>query len=175
MARLEILQFPDPRLRTIAAPVEQFDAELAQLADDMIESMYGAAGIGLAATQVNRHVRMLVLDVSEAQDTPRIYVNPEIVSSEGTQVCEEGCLSVPGTWAEVSRASQVTVRAVDPFGEPFEETVDGTHAVCLQHEIDHLNGKLFVDYLSPLKRNLVRRKLEKQRRQASRDTARAAL
>jgi peptide deformylase len=130
----------------------------------MTETMYAAQGIGLAATQVNVHQRLLVLDVSENQDTPRVYVNPRIVASEGTETCEEGCLSVPGIYAEVSRADKVRVAAFDPHGEAFEEDLEGLHAVCLQHEIDHLNGKLFVDYLSPLKRRMVSKKLEKQRK-----------
>ncbi len=172
MAIFEILEFPDPRLRTVAKPVTAFDAALQELAADMIETMYSATGIGLAATQINRHIRLLVLDISESRDCARVYVNPEILSEEGTQVCEEGCLSVPGTWADVTRASRITVRACDQFGKNFEETIEEMHAVCLQHEIDHLNGKLFVDYLSPLKRQMVRRKLEKQKKQASRDAAR---
>lgn len=175
MAKLEILEFPDPRLRTVAEPVTVFDSALQQLADDMVETMYAAVGIGLAATQVNRHIRMLVLDISENRDQHRVYVNPQILSQEGTQVCEEGCLSVPGTWADVSRASRITIEASDQFGKKFEESLEEMHAVCLQHEIDHLNGKLFVDYLSPLKRQMVRRKLEKQKRQATREAARAAL
>ena len=166
MARLEILETPDPRLRTVAKPVESFDAALSQLVDDMIETMYDAQGIGLAATQVNVHRRLMVLDVSENQDSPRLYVNPEILESEGTETCEEGCLSVPGIYAEVSRAEKVRVRAFDRNGEAFEEDLDGMHAVCLQHEMDHLQGKLFIDYLSPLKRRMVTKKLEKQRKQA---------
>jgi peptide deformylase len=167
MAQLEILETPDPRLRTVARPVETFDAELAQLAEDMIETMYAARGIGLAATQVNVHRRLLVLDVSEAQDTPRVYVNPTIVASEGTETCEEGCLSVPGIYAEVTRAEKVRVAAQDVRGETFEEDLDGMHAICLQHEMDHLEGKLFIDYLSPLKRRMVTKKIQKQRKQAT--------
>lgn len=166
MARLEILETPDPRLRTVAKPVEQFDGELSRLVDDMIETMYQAQGIGLAATQVNVHRRLLVLDVSENQDNPREYINPEIIASEGTETCEEGCLSVPGIYAEVSRAEKVRVRAQDRSGEAFEEDLEGMHAICLQHEMDHLVGKLFIDYLSPLKRRMVTKKLEKQRKQA---------
>ena len=166
---------PDPRLRTVAKPVETFDDDLVQLVDDMIETMYEARGIGLAATQVNVHRRLLVLDVSEAQDSPREYVNPEIVESEGTETCEEGCLSVPGIYADVRRAERVRVRALDRHGKPFEETVDGMHAVCLQHEMDHLEGKLFVDYLSPLKRRMVLKKLEKARKQAEQNARKARL
>ncbi|MBT8063536.1 MAG: peptide deformylase [Xanthomonadales bacterium] len=175
MAKLEILEFPDARLRTVAKPVETFDDELRRLADDMIETMYAAQGIGLAATQVNVHRRLLVLDVSENQDSPRVYVNPEIVRGEGSETCEEGCLSVPGIFAEVSRAERVRVAAQDPSGQPFEEDLDGMHAVCLQHEMDHLEGKLFVDYLSPLKRRMVGKKLEKQRRIDRQKAAKAVL
>ena len=175
MAKLEILEFPDPRLRTVAKAVEHFDAELRKLVDDMIESMYDAQGIGLAATQVNVHRRLLVMDISEHQDSPRVYVNPEIIAAEGSETCEEGCLSVPGIYAEVSRAERVTVAARGVDGEPFEEVLDGLHAICLQHEIDHLNGKLFVDYLSPLKRRMVAKKLEKQRKISGQKPARAAL
>lgn len=175
MAKLEILEMPDPRLRTVAKPVEQFDSELAQLVDDMIETMYEARGIGLAATQVNIHKRLLVLDVSEAQDSPREYVNPQILEKEGTETCEEGCLSVPGIYADVSRAETVRIAAYDRDGKPFEETLDGMHAVCLQHELDHLEGKLFVDYLSPLKRRMVLKKLEKARKQAEKNGQKARL
>jgi peptide deformylase len=164
MSRLEILEFPDPRLRTVAKPVEAFDSQLRQFIDDMIESMYAAQGIGLAATQVNIHRQLLVLDVSEAQDQPRVYINPRIIESEGSESCEEGCLSVPGIYAEVKRFETIRISAQDRDGKLFEESLDGMHAVCLQHEMDHLKGKLFVDYLSPLKRRMVRKKLEKQRR-----------
>jgi peptide deformylase len=167
MALLEILETPDPRLRTVAKPVERFDAELAQLAENMIETMYAAKGIGLAATQVNVHQRLLVLDVSEAQDTPRVYVNPTILETEGTETCEEGCLSVPGIYAEVTRAEKVRIRAQDVSGTTFEEDLDGMHAICVQHEMDHLEGKLFIDYLSPLKQRMVTKKLQKQRKQAA--------
>jgi peptide deformylase len=175
MAKLEILEFPDSRLRTVAKPVIAFDDTLRQLIDDMIETMYDARGIGLAATQVNVHRRLLVLDVSENQDDPCVYVNPEIVSQEGTETCEEGCLSVPGIYAEVQRAEKIRISAQSPDGEQFEREVDGMHAICLQHEIDHLNGKLFVDYLSPLKRRMVSKKLEKQRRVAGQKSSRAIL
>ena len=175
MAKLEILEFPDPRLRTVAKPVVAFDAELRQLIENMTETMYDARGIGLAATQVNVHHRLLVLDVSESQDDPRVYVNPEILAAEGTETCEEGCLSVPGIYAEVERAETVRVKAQDGLGEWFEAELDGMHAVCLQHEMDHLEGKLFVDYLSPLKRRMVTKKLEKQRRAASQKPSRAIL
>ncbi|MEE4218144.1 MAG: peptide deformylase [Xanthomonadales bacterium] len=173
MAKLEILEMPDPRLRTVAKPVETFGSELSQLVDDMIETMYDARGIGLAATQVNVHKRLLVLDVSEAQDTPREYINPRILGSEGSETCEEGCLSVPGIYADVSRAETVRIAAYDRQGKAFEETLDGMHAVCIQHEIDHLDGKLFVDYLSPLKRRMVVKKLEKARKQAEQNDKKA--
>ncbi|MBT8062641.1 MAG: peptide deformylase [Gammaproteobacteria bacterium] len=175
MLMLEILEFPDPRLRTVAKPVEVFDLELGELIDAMLETMYEANGIGLAATQVNRHIRLLVLDISEARNEPKIYVNPQITNSEGQQVYEEGCLSVPGIYANVKRADRIIVKAQDREGKPFEEELDGLHAVCLQHEMDHLAGKLFVDYLSPLKRQLVRKKLEKGRRQAEQEEATASL
>lgn len=169
MAVLNILEFPDPRLTTVASDVESFDDELKKLVEDMIETMYTANGIGLAATQVNVHKRLLVLDVSENQDNPLVYVNPEIVSRHGEQVHEEGCLSVPGIYASVKRAENITVRARKPDGETFEESLEGLHAVCVQHEMDHLIGRLFVDYLSPLKRNMVRKKLEKQRKVAAKE------
>jgi len=175
MAKLEILEFPDARLRTVAKPVEQVDDALRRLIDDMVETMYDAQGIGLAATQVNVHRRLLVLDVSEKQDTPRVYINPEILARDGSESCEEGCLSVPGIYAEVSRAAMIRVAALDRNGDRFEEDLDGIHAVCLQHEMDHLEGKLFVDYLSPLKRRMVTKKLEKQRKTAGSKPARAIL
>jgi peptide deformylase len=175
MAKLEILEIPDIRLRKIAKPVEAFDEELGRLISDMTETMYSAQGIGLAATQVNVHQRLLVLDVSEGQDQPRVYINPEIVESEGSATCEEGCLSVPGIYAEVSRAEKVRVSAQNRDGSTFAEELEGMHATCLQHEIDHLNGKLFVDYLSPLKRRMVTKKLEKKRKIADQKIPRAVL
>lgn len=175
MSKLEILEFPDTRLRTVAKPVEAFDSQLGQLVDDMIETMYAAVGIGLAATQVNVHKRLLVLDVSENQDQPRVYVNPQILEREGSETCEEGCLSVPGIYAEVERAEKICISARDRDGKSFTEELDGMHSVCLQHEMDHLEGKLFVDYLSPLKQRMVRKKLEKQRRQDSKKPAGARL
>jgi peptide deformylase len=166
MSKLNILEFPDPRLTTVASDVEIFDQELKKLIENMIETMYSANGIGLAATQVNVHKRLLVLDVSENQDLPLVYINPEIVSRSGEQDHEEGCLSVPGIYASIKRAENITVRAQDADGESFEEELEGLHAVCVQHEMDHLIGRLFVDYLSPLKKNMVRKKLEKQRKVA---------
>jgi peptide deformylase len=166
MAKLSILEFPDPRLRTRAKPVERVDAPLRQLIDDMFETMYDAPGIGLAATQVDMHLRFMVIDVSENKDQPLVFINPEILLRDGEQVCQEGCLSVPGIFADVARAERIAVRALDRDGKPFEMQADGLLAVCIQHEIDHLEGKVFVDYLSPLKREQVRKKLQKQRRAA---------
>ena len=167
MALLPILEFPDPRLRLEAKPVEVFDARLRQLADDMLESMYEAPGIGLAASQVDVHRRFMVIDVSEDRSQPRVFVNPQISAREGEQVYQEGCLSVPGIFADVTRGETITVTALDRHGAGFELQADGLLAVCIQHEMDHLVGKVFVDYLSPLKRSLLLRKLEKQRRKAS--------
>ncbi len=165
MTKLAILEYPDPRLRTRAVPVTRFDSALQQLAKDMLETMYAAPGIGLAATQVNVHERLLVVDVSPEHDSPHIFVNPEILQAEGSTRSEEGCLSVPGTFDEVERAERIRVRAQDVRGQPFEMDAEGLLAVCIQHEIDHLNGKLFVDYLSELKRSKIRKKLEKDRKQ----------
>ena len=166
MALRPIVEFPDPRLRTKALPVSTFDAELGQLAADMLETMYAAPGIGLAATQIDVHRQVLVLDVSEEKDAPLVFVNPRIVERSGSQVYQEGCLSVPGIFADVERADRVRVEAQGVDGKSFTMEADGLLAVCIQHEMDHLAGKLFVDYLSPLKRELVRKKLEKQRRHA---------
>lgn len=165
MSKLTILEYPDARLRTRAAPVTVFDAALRQLSLDMLETMYAAPGVGLAATQVNVHKRLLVMDVSEAHDDPRVVVNPEIIVREGVCMREEGCLSVPGEFAEVERAARIRVRAQDVDGKTSEFDAEGLLAVCIQHEIDHLEGKLFVDYLSELKRTRIRKKLEKDRKQ----------
>lgn len=173
MPKLDILEFPDPRLRTRAAAVTAFDADLRQLAADMLETMYAAPGIGLAATQVDVHKRLLVTDVSEERNDPRVLVNPEILHAEGHQTYQEGCLSVPGIFADVERAGLIRVRAQDLDGKVCEFEADGLLAVCIQHEMDHLAGKLFVDYLSPLKREMVKRKLEKARRQAEPQAATA--
>jgi peptide deformylase len=164
MARLPIIEFPDPRLRTVARPVKEVDTRIRQLIDDMFETMYEAPGIGLAATQVDVHEQLLVLDVSEDKSYPMVFINPEILAAEGHQVYQEGCLSVPGIYADVKRAGNIRVRALDRDGQPFEVNAEGLLAVCIQHEMDHLAGKVFVDYLSPLKRELVRKKLAKQRR-----------
>lgn len=169
MALLTILEFPDPRLRTRAAPVDPAriaQADFQQLLDDMFQTMYEEPGIGLAASQVDVHQRFMVIDVSEDRSRPLVFVNPEITAKSGEQVHQEGCLSVPGIFAEVTRANQITVQALDRDGQPFELTTDGLLSVCIQHEIDHLDGKLFVDYLSPLKREMVRRKLAKAKRAA---------
>jgi peptide deformylase len=173
MATLPILEFPDPRLRTKATPVERVD-ELARLIDDMFETMYAAPGIGLAATQVDVHKRFMVIDVSEAKDQPLVFINPRILAKDGVQVYQEGCLSVPGIFADVERANHIRVAALDRHGAPFEMDADGLLAVCIQHEMDHLDGKVFVDYLSPFKREQVRKKLEKQRREHAADAAAAA-
>ena len=165
MARLTILEYPDPRLRTRAAPVTGFDAALKQQIADMFETMYAAPGIGLAATQVDWHHQLIVIDTSEDRSQPRVFINPEILSREGKAKGEEGCLSVPGIYDEVARAERVRVRFQDAEGVTQEEDLDGLLAVCVQHEMDHLTGKLFVDYLSELKRQRIRKKLEKERRE----------
>jgi peptide deformylase len=167
MARLNILEYPDPRLRTRAKPVEIFDAALAKQAEDMFETMYAAPGIGLAATQVDFHKRLIVMDVSEGKSSPQVFCNPEILTREGEGITEEGCLSVPGIFDEVKRAATIRARAQDVTGKFFEVDLDGLAAVCLQHEMDHLEGKLFVDYLSDLKRERIRKKLDKDRKERS--------
>lgn len=164
MTRLTILEYPDPRLRTKATPVAAVDAELRELIDDMLETMYAANGIGLAATQVDVHRRLLVADVSEGRNEPRVFINPEILATEGSATSQEGCLSVPGYFDDVPRAERVRVRALGRDGVAFEQDLEGLIAICVQHEIDHLDGKLFVDYLSEMKRQRVRKKLEKDRR-----------
>lgn len=169
MARLEILHYPDPRLRNEALPVEQVDAEIQQLVRDMFDTMYDAPGIGLASIQVNVPRRVIVVDVSEDHDQPFCFINPEIISREGEEEMDEGCLSVPGFYETVQRAEKIRVRALNEQGEPFEMDADGLLAVCIQHEIDHLDGKLFVDYISPLKRNRIRKKLEKDGKKAGRN------
>ena len=166
MSLLTILEYPDPRLRTVAQSVSAFDASLQTLIDNMFETMYAAPGIGLAATQVNVHRQLLVLDVSEEKNAPMVLINPKIVASEGAQTYQEGCLSVPGIFADVDRADRITVESLDRHGCPQNFEAEALLAVCIQHEMDHLAGKLFVDYLSPLKRELVRKKLAKQRKAA---------
>lgn len=164
MARLPILEFPDPRLRTRARKVEQVDDSIRKLIDDMFETMYAAPGIGLAATQVNVHQRVLVVDITEDRSQPIALINPELVTRDGVEESEEGCLSVPGYYEKVSRAEKIRVRALDRKGKTIEMDADGLLAVCIQHEMDHLDGKLFVDYLSELKRTRIRKKLEKDQR-----------
>jgi peptide deformylase len=166
MARLVILEYPDPRLRRIAAPVAAVTPEVQKLVRDMAETMHAAPGIGLAATQVDVHKRVIVIDISETRDQLHVFINPEIVAAEGEAEREEGCLSVPGYYERVKRAARVTVRAQDARGEHFELTTDGMLAVCIQHEMDHLLGKVFVDYLSPLKRARLAARLRKKQRLA---------
>jgi peptide deformylase len=172
MARLQILEYPDPRLRTRAEPVETVDDAIRQLVADLFETMYAAPGIGLAATQVDVHKRVLVADVSEDRSQPVALINPEIIEADGVEVTEEGCLSVPGYFDRVERPGHIRVRALNVDGQPFEMQADGLLAVCIQHEMDHLQGKLFVDYLSELKRSRLRKRAGKQRRQ---EPARAAV
>lgn len=165
MAVLEILEFPDPRLRTVAKPVGSVDAALRTLIDNMLDTMYESSGIGLAATQVNVHKRMLVMDVSEGRDQAQVFINPEVtILDEALGTYDEGCLSVPGFYEEVHRPRRISVAALDRQGNALSIELDGLAAICLQHEVDHLDGKLFVDYISPLKRQRIRRKLEKTHR-----------
>lgn len=164
MAILDILRFPDPRLRNSAKPVKNLDQTVLQRIDDMLETMYAAPGIGLAATQVAWDAQVIVVDVSEEHDQPRVLINPQILSAEGEEEMEEGCLSVPGFFDKVKRPERIRVRALGKDGQEFEEDMEGLLAVCVQHEIDHLKGKLFVDYLSALKRQRIRSKLEKESR-----------
>jgi peptide deformylase len=165
MAQLEILHFPDPRLRTRAAPLEQVDDDVRTLVDNMFETMYEAPGIGLAATQVNVHRRIIVIDISEEKDQPLVFINPVITQTSGSEEMEEGCLSVPGIYETVSRAEAIEVTALDRSGQEFEMQAEGLLAVCIQHEVDHLDGKLFVDYLSTLKRQRIRKRIEKGKRE----------
>ena len=161
MSLLDILYYPDAQLRRTASKIANVDGKVASLADQMLETMYAAPGIGLAATQVNVHERLMVIDVSEENDSPLVFINPQILTSEGEEEMQEGCLSIPGVYETVKRPAQVRVAAIDREGNPFEMDTDGLLAVCIQHEIDHLDGKLFVDYLSPLKRNRIRKRMEK--------------
>jgi peptide deformylase len=168
VALLPIIEYPDPRLKTVAKPVTRFDERLRSLVADMAQTMYDAPGVGLAATQVDVHERLIVIDVSETKDQLRVFVNPEIVWASDEQVeCEEGCLSVPGVYDAVTRAARVRVRAQDEQGEPFELDCEGLLAVCVQHEMDHLLGKVFVEYLSPLKQDRIRTKMRKRRANAA--------
>ena len=166
MALLKILHYPDPRLHTVAKPVSEVDDAIRGLAADMAETMYSAPGIGLAATQVDRHVRLIVVDISEEKNRLLTFINPVIVMKEGEAVREEGCLSVPGIYDKVTRAEHIRVQALNPRGETFQMEASGLLAVCIQHEIDHLDGKVFVEYLSRLKQTRIRHKLLKQAREA---------
>lgn len=165
MALLDILEFPDPRLRTKAKPVTTVDARIRQLVDDMLETMYAAPGIGLAATQVNVHQRIVVIDVSEDKNRPLVLINPEFEVIEGEQQYDEGCLSVPGFYETVTRAEKIRLKALGRDGKPFELDADGLLSVCIQHELDHLDGMLFVDHISKLKRDRIRKKLEKEHKE----------
>lgn len=165
MAKLTILHFPDERLRTIAAPVEGVTPPIQQIVADMFETMYDAPGIGLAATQVDIHQRIIVIDVSEDKSQPLCLINPQLTAKDGVQQMDEGCLSVPGIYETVERANHIQLKALNQEGQAFEMEAEGLLAVCIQHEMDHLSGKLFVDYLSPLKRQRIKKKLSKQQKQ----------
>ena len=167
MAQLTILRYPDPRLHTVARPVRDVDDRIRTLVQDMAETMYAAPGIGLAATQVDVHLRVIVIDISETRDQLNVLINPEILAAEGLQECEEGCLSVPGVYEIVARAEKVKVRALGVDGQSFEFEAEGLLALCIQHEMDHLEGKVFVEYLSRLKQARIRAKLQKQQRRAA--------
>lgn len=171
MAKLTVLQYPDERLRTVATQVDTVDDELRGKIDDMFETMYESQGVGLAATQVDFHKRLFVTDCSEDQNEPLVFINPEITESKGHFTNDEGCLSFPNVFAKVERAEQITVSAINRDGEQFSMEAEGLLAICIQHEIDHLDGKLFVDYLSPLKQNRIRKKLEKEQRLQQKMTA----
>ena len=164
MSLLTIIEYPDKRLRTLASPIENVDASISTLIDDMFETMYDAPGIGLAATQINFHKQLIILDISEDKSQPMVFINPQITSKSGNQTYQEGCLSLPGIYADVSRFNQISVSALDRSGQPFSLEAEGLLAVCIQHEMDHLAGKVFVDHLSPLKRALAEKKLAKQRK-----------
>jgi peptide deformylase len=175
MSQLNILRYPDPRLHKVAKPVLAFDARLKKLIADMAETMYAAPGIGLAATQIDVHEQIIVIDISDTHDDLRVLINPELLwASEEKHVYDEGCLSVPGIYDGVERPARVKVRALDADGKPFELDADGLMAVCVQHEMDHLKGKVFVEYLSPLKRNRIKSKLVKEERELKRDKQRVA-
>ena len=164
MALLPILEYPDPRLKKVAAPVAAVTADIRKLVGDLADAMYSAPGVGLAATQVNVHKRVIVIDISDTKDQLRVFINPELLMAEGEAECEEGCLSVPGYYDKVTRAERIRVRAQDENGETFELSADGLLAVCIQHEMDHLEGKVFVEYLSPLKRARLAAKVRKKQR-----------
>lgn len=165
MAILDILNYPDPRLHTVAKPVKEVNSAIKRLIEDMAETMYAAPGIGLAATQVNQHIQLIVIDTSETKDDLLVLINPEITEKSGSQDYEEGCLSVPGVYESVTRAENITVQALDKNGKKFTLKADGLLSVCIQHEMDHLLGKVFVDYLSPLKRNRIKTKMVKLQRE----------
>lgn len=165
MAILDILNYPDPRLYTVAKPVKEVDATIRRLIDDMAETMYAAPGIGLAATQVNVHQQVIVIDISEDKQNLQVFINPKLVSKSGTQDFEEGCLSVPGIYDTVTRAEKITVEALDRDGKSFRLEAEGLLAVCIQHEMDHLQGKVFVDYLSQLKQVRIKNKMKKRQRE----------
>ena len=164
MALLPILQYPDPRLHTVAVPVTVVNDKIRRLIKDMADTMYAAPGVGMAATQVDVHQRVIIIDISETHDQLKVFINPQIIASSGTSDCEEGCLSVPGIFEKVPRAERITVRALGAQGKPFELAADGLLAVCIQHEMDHLEGKVFVEYLSRLKQRRILAKLKKQQR-----------
>lgn len=171
MAILKVLRFPDERLRTVAKPVTEFDDALQQQIDDMFETMYQEKGIGLAATQVDYHKQLIVMDLQDEVERPTVFINPKIVASSGHFENDEGCLSVPGVFAKVERAEHVTLQALDRHGKEFSVDADELFSICIQHEMDHLIGKLFVDYLSPLKRNRIKQKLEKEARQTAKQAS----
>lgn len=173
MAKMTVLQYPDERLRKVAQKIEKVDDNIRSVIDDMFETMYEEQGVGLAATQVDLHRRLFVADCSEDQNEPLVFINPEITEAEGHFKNDEGCLSFPGVYAKVERAERITVTALDKNGERFSRSAEGLLAICIQHEIDHLDGKLFVDYLSPLKRERIRKKLEKEQRLAEKQAAEA--
>jgi peptide deformylase len=170
MAKLTILNYPDPRLHTVAKPVKEVNDDIRQLIADMAETMYDAPGIGLAATQVDKHIQLLLVDTSKEQNSLQVFINPKIVAKSGEQDYEEGCLSVPGVYETVTRAEKITVEALDANGKKFKLNADGLLAVCIQHEMDHLLGKVFVEYLSPLKRNRIKAKMVKHNREIERNS-----
>ncbi len=170
MAKLTILNYPDPRLHTVAKPVKEVNDDIRKLIADMAETMYTAPGIGLAATQVDKHIQLLLVDTSKEQNNLQVFINPKIVAKTGEQEYEEGCLSVPGIYETVTRAENITVEALDANGKKFKLKAEGLLAVCIQHEMDHLLGKVFVEYLSPLKRNRIRAKMVKHNREIERNS-----
>ena len=169
MTTLTILNYPDPRLHTVAKPVAEVNNAIRKLVDDMAETMYAAPGIGLAATQVNQHIQLIVIDTSKEQNNLQVFINPKIVAKSGQKEYEEGCLSVPGVYENVTRAEKIKVEALDKHGKTFQLEAEGLLAVCIQHEMDHLLGKVFVEYLSPLKRNRIKTKMLKHSREIARN------